>query len=382
MKKPMIIMLIGVGSLCVLVVGLKTMKNYMIAKHLEAFRAPILTISAAKVSYNAWQPQYQASASMRAVQGVSVTTETAGMVRKIYFTPGAMAKKGQLLVQLDVDAQNAQLKSLQATDNLNKITYNRDKAQYAIKAISKATLDTDLANWQSSTASVNEQIATIAKSTIYAPFDGRLGICQVNIGQYINPGDKITTLETLNPIYADFYVPQSVLPRLKVGQMVNLSSDAFPQQTFTGTLTTIDSSFDSTSRNTEIEATIANPNQTLIPGMFATIVVDTGAEQPHLTLPQAAISFNSYGAIAYRLKPSDKKDPTTGKPIFIANQTFVVTGETRGDQITITSGLAEGDFVVTSGQVKLKNNSTVIVNDAVTPPDNATPTAADKVDKN
>ena len=164
--------------------------------------------------------------------------------------------------------------------------------------------------------------------------------------------------------------------------MVNLSSDAFPQQTFTGTLTTIDSSFDSTSRNTEIEATIANPNQTLIPGMFATIVVDTGAEQPHLTLPQAAISFNSYGAIAYRLKPSDKKDPTTGKPIFIANQTFVVTGETRGDQITITSGLAEGDFVVTSGQVKLKNNSTVIVNDAVTPPDNATPTAADKVDKN
>lgn len=364
MKKRMLTMLIFVGIIFALVIALKTFKSQMIGKRLEAFRSPIATINAVKVGFHAWQPQYQASANMRAVQGVSVTTETAGMVRKIYFQPGAMATKGQLLVQLDIDAQTAQLNSLKATENLNKITYQRDKAQYAIHAISKATLDTDLANWQTSTAQVNEQIATIAKSTIYAPFDGRLGICQVNLGQYINPGDKITSLETLNPIYADFYVPQSVLPQLKVGQATTVTSDAFPNQVFTGTITTIDSSFDATSRNTEIEATIANPDQTLVPGMFATIVVDTGAQQPHLTLPQAAVSFNSYGDIVYRLKPLVGKDPATGKPTLRAEQTFVTTGETRGDQITILTGLKEGDLVVTEGQVKLKNNSTVTVIDA------------------
>ncbi len=380
MKKPMIIMLSSVIILGVIVVSMKALKTHIITKKLDAFKSPIVTVSAAPVGYSQWQPQYQASATTRAIQGVNVTAEVGGMVRTIYFTPGAMATKGQLLVQLNIDPQTAQLKSLEATAHLDKITYNRDKAQYAIKAISKATLDTDEANWQSATAAVNQQLAVIAQSTIRAPFSGRLGVCQINPGQYLSPGNTVTSLQTLDPMYADFYVPQSVLPQLKTGQLVSLSSDSLSKEVFKGTITTIDSSLNSSSLNTEIEATVANPDHTLIPGMFANITVETGLSQKYLTLPQAAVSFNSYGAIVYLLKLSAEKDPVTGKDLYIAAQTFITTGETRGDQITIVKGLKAGDLVVTSGQVKLKNNSKAIINNSVLPPDTATASPAEKTD--
>lgn len=376
----MILTLTCVAIIFVLILVMHAFKNRMINKRLSAFRNPVISVSATKVDYATWQPQYQASASLRAVMGVNVTTETSGMVREILFKPGANVKKGDLLVQLDIDALNAQLASYQATANLDKITYERDKAQYAIQAISKATLDTDLANWQSADAQVKQQVATIAKSTIRAPFSGRIGICQVNPGQYVNTGDSVASLQTYDPIYADFYVPQSVLPRLKVGQDVTLSSDAFPKRSFTGKITTLNASFDTSSRNIEIEATIANPDEVLVPSMYATVVVDTGTQQPHLTLPQAAVSFNSYGAIVYLLKSTDEKAPNGGS-IYLASQKFITTGETRGDQITILQGLNPGDEVVTSGQLKLKNGSKVTINNSIVPADNAVPTQADTVDQ-
>ncbi len=371
MKKPLIVMLSSVATLFIIVIGMKSFKAYMINKKLETFKSPIMTVSAAPVGYSEWQPQYQASATTRAILGVNVTSEVGGMIRTIYFTPGAMAKKGDLLVQLNIDPQTAQLKSLQATANLDKITYNRDKAQYAIKAISKATLDTDEANLQSAIAAVNQQSAIIAQSTIRAPFAGRLGICQVNPGQYLSPGNTVTSLQTLDPMYADFYVPQSALPQLKTGQAVSLSSDALSQEVFKGTITTIDSSLNTSSLNTEIEATIANPDHHLIPGMFANITVNTGLPQKHLTLPQAAVSFNSYGAVVYLLTRSAEKDPVTNKELYTTSQMFITTGETRGDQITVVKGLKAGDLVVTSGQVKLKNHSRVTINNSAISTDTA-----------
>jgi membrane fusion protein (multidrug efflux system) len=381
MKKSMLTMLCYVGLLILLVLGMKGCKQHMINERLTAFRSPIITVSAAKVASIQWQPQYQSSGSLRATLGVNVTTETAGMVRTIAFKPGSMVKKGDLLVQLDIDSLNAQLQSYQASANLAKVTYNRDKAQYAIHAISKATLDTDLANVQTSVAQVNLQVATIAKSTITAPFAGRVGICNVNPGQYLNPGDSVTSLETLDPIYADFYVPQSVLPRLKANQKVEINSDAFAKQKFSGFISTIDSSFNSSSRNTEIEATIANPDHSLIPGMYASLTVETGNSEARLTLPQAAVTFNSYGSLVYRLIPTTDKDPKTEKPLYTISQAFITTGETRGDQITILSGVHEGDLVVTSGQLKLKNNSKVIINDQVVPADNAVPSESSMTNK-
>lgn len=379
-SRRMVITLITIVVVFVVIVGMHLLKDTMIHKRLDVFEHPIVTVSAVEVGYDSWQPQYEASASLRAVMGVNVTTETAGMVRDIHFKPGQDVKKGDLLVQLDIDNLNAQLQSYQATAHLDKVTYERDKAQYAIKAVSKQTLDNDLANWQSAQAQVGQQQAVIAKSTITAPFDGRLGICLVSPGQYINTGDGVTSLQTYNPIYADFYVPQEVLPRLKMGQVVKLRSDAFPKQTFNGTITTLNSSFDSSSRNVEIEATIANPDASLVPNMYATVTVDTGAETPHLTLPQAAVSFNSYGSIVYLLKETDAKDPS-GKTLYSASQKFIGTGETRGDQVVIKQGLRAGDLVVTSGQLKLKNGSQVVISNVVVPADNAVPTAADGVDQ-
>lgn len=334
-------------------------------------QSTVVNVSATKVVTSAWEPKVKASASLRAIRGVNVTTQLAGMVTQIYFTPGAFVESGTVLVQLNADSDVALLHSLQAQAELARITLERDKKQYAVQAISKATLDTDVANLQSLRAQVEEQAATVAKKTIVAPFSGRLGISAVNPGQFINTGDKVVSLQTLDPIWADFYVPQQSLSDLKVGQTVILTTDAFPGKTFKGTITTIDPAVDVATRNVQVEATIANPNYEITPGMYATVEVIIGTSRQFITVPQTAISFNPYGELAYIIKQkgSDKK----GNPILIANQVFVTTGEMRGDQIAVLKGLQEGELVVTSGQLKLKNGSQVAINNKIHPDDNPAP---------
>jgi membrane fusion protein (multidrug efflux system) len=328
-----------------------------------------------KVGYSDWQPKLKASGSLRAIRGVSVTTELAGLVTKIMFTPGATVKQGTLLVQLNADAEIGQLQSLQAQAALAQITYKRDQAQYKIHAVSKQTVDSDFENLQSLQGQVAQQAATVAKKTIRAPFTGRLGINNVNPGQYVNVGDKIVTLQTLDPIYADFYMPQQTLAEIKVGQNVALISDTFPKKTFTGKITTIEPTVDPSTRNVEVEATLPNPDYQLTPGMFATVEIITGEPKRFLTVPQSAISFNPYGDIVYVITQQGKdKD---GKPMQIANQKFVITGQTRGDQITVLKGLKGGETIVTSGQLKLKNGSQIAVNNSVVPQNSPNPVAPD-----
>jgi membrane fusion protein (multidrug efflux system) len=361
MKKAMIIMLIIVGILFGGIFGYKAIKGLMISHYMASMGAPPVYVAAADVKYANWQAQYKAAGNIRAVLGVNVTTELAGMVRTIYFTPGAMVKKGDLLVQLDVDADTAHLQALQANAELAAVTEKRDKAQYKVKAISKATLDADEANLKSALAQVAQQEAVIAQKTIRAPFDGHLGISAVNPGQYINPGDKVTMLQTLDPIYVDFYVPQQALSSIKTGQPVTITVDTFPNLKFNGTVSTINPGLDSSVRNVEAEATIPNPNYQLAPGMFASVTVNIGKPEAHLTLPVSAISFNPYGEVVYVLQEV-RKDPKN-KADLVAKETFVTTGDKRGDQIAVLKGLKEGDKVVTSGQLKLKNGSVVIIND-------------------
>jgi membrane fusion protein (multidrug efflux system) len=266
---------------------------------------------------------------------------------------------------LNIDADVAQLHALQATAELNKITYNRDKAQLAIKGVSKEVVDTDAATLKNMLALVDQQTATIAKKIIRAPFAGRLGISNVNPGQYINPGDSIVTLQQLDPIYVDFYVPQQSLSRLKVNQSVTLVSDTFPGKKFKGKITTINPIIDSSTRNVEIEATIENPEFELVPGAFVTATVDTGNAQRFLTLPQTAITFNPYGDVVYLVQKSDKD-----KSVLTAQQSFVTEGDTRGEQVAITQGLKEGDEVVTTGQLKLKNGTEITIDNSVPMPSN------------
>jgi membrane fusion protein (multidrug efflux system) len=377
MNKRMRIMLISVGVLFGLIFLYK-IAMMMLFKHFMAeYASPTATVTAMKVDYSTWQPQLNASASLRAVRGVNVTSELAGMVQTIYFKPGSVVKQGDVLVQLNADSDIAQLNSLHASAELAKTVYQRDKAQYAIKAISKATLDTDAADLKSKQAQVAEQAAMVAKKTIRAPFSGRLGISAINPGQYISPGDKIVTLQQLDPIYADFYVPQQNMVNIKTGQALTMNVDAFPKQAFTGSITTIDPLVDTSTRNVEVEATIPNPQFKLTPGMYASLNVQTGAPQRYLTLPQTAISFNAYGDVIYIVKTTDQKDKN-GKPVLTVTQSFVTTGETRGDQIAVLKGLRAGDTVVTSGQLKLKNGSKVAIDNTVVPANNPAPQPVDQ----
>jgi membrane fusion protein (multidrug efflux system) len=336
LKKRMKMMLLVVGVLFGGIILYKTVIS-LVVKYAMTHQSKVVTVSTAIAGTAPWQPKLKASGTIRAIKGVNVTTQLAGMVQGIYFTPGATVKEGDLLVQLNADSDVALLHSLEANAALAKITYDRDKAQFSARAISKQTLDVDVENLKSLTAQVAEQAATVAKKTIRAPFAGRLGIMVVNLGQYLNPGDKVTTLQTFDPIYVDFFMPQQALAQLRLDQPVSVTSNAYHDQMYPGKITTIEPAVDTGTRNVTVEATLANPKFELTPGMFASVVVDIGAPKKYLTLPQTAVTFNSYGEIVYVVKQTgkDKKD----KPILTANQVFVTTGETRGDQVTILTGI-------------------------------------------
>jgi membrane fusion protein (multidrug efflux system) len=299
---------------------------------------------------------------------VNVTTELAGMVQKIYFTPGSTVKEGTVLVQLNADAEIGQLRALQAQTELAKITYERDKAQFAVHAVSKQTVDTDEWNLKNLQGLTAQQEATVKKKTLRAPFSGRLGISNVNPGQYLNVGDKVTNLQTLDPIFIDFYLPQQALAQLKIGQLAKVTTDTYPGKQFNGKITTIEPAVDTNTRNVIVEATLSNPKWLLAPGMFASVEVTVGEPKSYLTLPQSAIIFNPYGEIAFIVREKGKDEK--GKPIYIVNQTFVTTGATRGNQIQILSGLKEGDVIVSSGQLKLQNDSRILINNQIQPSNN------------
>ena len=367
MKKRMVIMLICVSVLFGLIFGWKGFGSFMAMRYFASMHEPAVTVSTIKIGFSTWQPLLKSVGSLRAIVGVSITTELAGMVKKITLHPGALVNENDILVQLNADSEIGQLQALQAQLALAKLTFERDKAQYAIHGVSKQTVDTDEWNLKNLTGQVAQQSAIVEKKTIRAPFSGRIGISNVNPGQYLSPGDKITTLQTLNPIYVDFYLPQQALAQLKVNQKTMLTTDTFLNKTFEGKITTIEPLVDTSTRNVLVEATIANPQFKLTPGMFATVDVDTEKPLKYLTLPQAAVSFNPFGETVYVIKSKDKS-----KSELIAEQVFVTTGSTRGDQIAILTGLHEGDIVVTSGQLKLKNGSGVIINNTVQPTNNPT----------
>ena len=371
MTKRMLIMLAGV----VVLVAALAFGFYLHIKQLMA-SAPkpgAQTVTSIKVAALEWQPQLTAVGSLVPAQGVDLTTEIAGMVRSVHFKSGQQVKAGELLVQLNVDAEQAQLHANQAAAELAAVVLKRDQAQLAAQAISQAQVDGDSADLKAKQALVAQQQAAVDKKSIRAPFSGKLGITTVMPGQYLNPGDKIVTLQNINPIYADFYLPQQRISNLSVGQLVQLTSDAFAGQTFSGKISTISPKIDTATRNVQIEATVDNSKRQLLPGMFANVSVNIGSKARFLTLPQTAITYNPYGATVFILQQADKADADGNKPL-LAQQKFVTTGDTRGDQVAILKGLEEGQEVVTSGQLKLKNGTPVIIDNSVQPANSANPT--------
>jgi membrane fusion protein (multidrug efflux system) len=370
MKKRMLIMLLGVVLLFGLVFGYKIVRTHFMMQAMAAHVSNVSYVSITKVADATWQPQFKAVGGLRAVLGVNITTELAGMVRNIYFTPGAMVQAGEILAELNIAPDVAQLHQLEANADLARINYHRDKAQYKIHAVSQATVDTDRANLKSAMAQVEQQRAIIDQKIIRAPFGGRLGINQINPGQYLNPGDTVTMLQSLDPIYVDFYVPQQWVGEIQLDQTVDVTIDTFPGQHFAGKITTLNPALDAGVRNLQVEATLSNASFQLLPGMFANVTVDTGSPKHYLTIPQAAISYNPYGSTVFVVK--EQGQDGKGQPILIAEQLFVTTGETRGDQVQVLSGLKLNDTVITSGQLKLQNHSRIVINNQIQPTDETT----------
>lgn len=372
LAKRMIVMLICIGLLLGALIGFNAFKAHMMAKIMAGNTAPPATVTTIRAAYQAWQPQVAAVGSLRAVRGVDVTTEVAGLVREVAFKSGDEAKAGQVLVHLNDDADVALLQSLKAAAELSQTVYNRDQAQYEIKAIAKATLDADAADLKSKKAQVVQQQALVDKKTIRAPFAGKLGITTVNPGQYLNPGDAIVTLQSVDPIYADFYVPQQQLGELALGQTVIVDSSAYGGKTFAGKITSINPKVDSATRNVQVEARVDNHEKKLLPGMYANVRIDAGARQRYLTLPQTAITYNPYGATVFVVKPGTQPN-AQGKTLPVAEQVFVTPGPTRGDQVAVLKGVEQGAQVVTSGQLKLKNGTPLVIDNSVQPADNPNP---------
>ncbi|MEO8123600.1 MAG: efflux RND transporter periplasmic adaptor subunit [Burkholderiales bacterium] len=359
-------MMLGLVLLLVAVLGL--FKFLQIRKLIASIPKPQpQVVTAMKVTTQSWQPQLNAVGSMVAVRGVDVSSEIAGLVRDVNFVSGQDAKAGDVLVQLNADAEIAQLASLQASVDLAASVLTRDRLQLQAKAISQAQIDADEADLRAKRANLAQQQALIAKKTIRAPFSGRLGISTIVKGHYINPGEKIVTLQTLDPIHVDFNLPQRQLAQMHVGQRVTLSSDAGAGAE--GKITAINPLVDTATRNVLIEATVPNPKKLLLPGMFVRVDLDTGEPKAYLTLPQTAITYNPYGSTVFVVESGEK---------LTAKQVFVTTGPTRGDQVAVLSGIEEGQQIITSGQLKLKNGTEVKIDNSVQPANEPNPQPQEK----
>ncbi len=404
--KPWLFM-IGLVVAIVAVVG--GIWGYHMHAQMQMFASmgnPKQTVSTTTVAELDWQPTLEAIGTLRAVRGADLSSEVAGIVESIDFESGDDAKAGQLLVQLRAEDDVAHLNALKASADLAASTYKRDQAQFEAKAISQETLDTDAANLKSAQAQVAQQQALLDKKSIRAPFAGKIGVRAVDVGQYLNPGTKIVTLQQLDPIYVDFNLPQQDLAQLARDQVVTATSDAWPGVEFKGAVASIDAQVDPDTRNILVRATLKNPQHRLLPGMFASVRVDSGSVQHYLTLPQTAITYNPYGETVFVVRTAaqlraDEADkaavsiddsfnggsskpksvapaPGTDDQQLVVEQEFVTTGPTRGDQVAILKGLKTGDVVVTSGQLKLKTGTAIVINNTVQPTDDAQPKPAEQ----
>ena len=376
MIKRMIIMLVLVGVVLAGIFGFKLFVDGQVKAFMATMGNQPQTVSTTKAVRSDWQPKLQAVGSLRASNGADLSLQLAGVVEEINFQSGDKVEKGQLLLRLRSDDEIAKLKALEAQADLARITYERDLRQLKAQAISQQVADTDAANVKNTEALAAQQRAIVDQKMLKAPFAGRLGIRQVDLGQYLAAGTAVVTLQALTPIYVDFMLPQQAMAQLKVGQKVRARVDAYPGKTFAGDILAISPKVEVGSRNVQVRATLANDDQTLMPGMFATVDIDVGAPQQQLTLPQTAITYNAYGNIVYVV--DDKGKGPDGKPSLVVRQVFVETGATRGDQVAILKGLKEGDTVVTGGQMKLRNGVPVTVNNSVLPKDDPNPLPVDQ----
>jgi membrane fusion protein (multidrug efflux system) len=373
-RKRMIVMLGAVAVVFVLIFGYISFGHFMRDRAMRAMANPPQTVSTIVASSQEWQPKLDAIGDVRAVNGADLSSAVAGTVSAIHFESGAEVKAGTLLVELAQADDVAKLQSLKAAAALAKITLERDRKQLQVQAVSRQAVDTAEQNLKSALAQVAAQQATIDYKSVRAPFAGRLGLRQVDLGQYLAPGTTMVTLQSLDPIYIDFSLPQQTVAQLKRGLKVSASVDTYPGKTFDGEIAAINSKVDTDTRNVRVRATFKNPEHLLLPGMFAKVSIFAGRRQRFITLPATAIAFNSYGSTVFLV--DDQGKDAKGNEKRTARQVVVTTGMTRGDQVAVLSGVKDGDTVVTAGQIKLRNGVPLIVDNKITPAFDAHPQPA------
>ena len=346
---------------------------------------PAVAITTFDAEQQRWETPLSAVGTLVAVYGTDVTTEAGGVVRKLSFEAGQPVKAGTVLVELNTDNELAVLRASEAAARLAVVQRDRWQELGRDQLVSKAEVEERATQAATALAEVEAQRALIAQKTIRAPFDGVLGIRKVNLGQYVAPGSPIVNLQSLDPIYLDFSLPEQQLPLVREGADIQAAVDALPGENFAGTITAIEPSVDPATRNFQVQATLANPNGKLRPGAFARVGLSVGGPREVVVIPQTAVTFNPYGNAVYVVSErpadadadADAKKSDDGKDdgaTLIVRQRFIQTGATRGDLIAVTDGLKPGERVATSGLLKLRNDAEVTINNRVQPAADATPT--------
>src|SRR6516162_2752019 len=362
-RKPIAIAIALLIAMCVFVVGIKILQ---IGKMMSMPQGmPPTTVSSASVKEEDWAPRLTAVGSVNAVQGAVVSTELAGIVSEINFENGAGAKKGEVLMKLDASQEEALLRSAQAEAQLGLTDLERARDLAIKKVVSSAELDSAQSKFTRLNAVVDQMRSNIAKKSLIAPFDGQLGIRQVNVGQMINAGQQVVGLTALDSVYVDFALPEQYLSKLSKDLEVTVRADAFPDRQFKGKLTAINSMLDPVTRNVPLQATLENSDHTLHPGMFAKVEVALPETKKTIVIPGSAVSYAPYGDSVFVIEK--QKDPKTGKESEVLRQQFVRIGEARGDFVAVTQGLKPGETVVSTGVFKLRNGMAVTVNNDLAP---------------
>jgi membrane fusion protein (multidrug efflux system) len=371
MIKPILIMLAVVAALLGAVFGWQFIGATIGKKYMTAAATAPQTVSTIAAATSEWQPFVQSTGTLRAVRGADLSAQSAGIVDQIAFDSGNEVPAGKVLLRLKPNDDYAKLQQLQAAAELAEQTYKRNQEQFAAQAISQADIDTAVSTLKSARAQVAAQQAVIEQKIVKAPFAGRLGIRQVDLGQYLTAGTPVVTLQALDPMLVDFYVPQQALAQLKIGQAVSATVDAYPKQVFSGSIEAVNSKVDTASRNVQVRASLRNPERRLVPGMLANVRVDYGDKSSQITLPQTVVTFNPFGDTVFIVEQSGVD--AQGKPRSVVHQRFVKLGATRGDQVAVQSGIKVGEIVVSAGQLKLRNGTEVTINNDVLPGNNPNP---------
>jgi len=375
MAKRIIFTIVGLIVLIGLLGGIKGLQIGRMAAQGDQFAPPPETVTTAVAQAASWESALSSVGSLEAVQGVTVTAELVGKVVEIAFNPGTTVRAGDLLVKQDTSSEEAQLRATQATVALAKLNLERLTKLLADNTISQSQYDNAEAQFKQAVAQADGIRAVIAKKTIRAPFAGRLGIRLVNLGEVLKEGQAIVSLQALDPIYVNFLLPQQQLAQVQRGLIVRVTTDAAPGQVIEGKVTAINPEVDAATRNIRIQATIANPEERLRPGMFVNVALVLPAREKVLAIPATAVLYAPYSDSVFVVE--EKKHEKTGQSFKVVRQQFARMGEKRGDFVSVVSGLKEGEVVVSTGVFKLRNGQAVTVDNTLAPEFKLTPKPED-----